>query len=154
MPTHGFRRGHLGPREQQELLRRIGTELLSAVGDEWETVTYTAWVLAGRMADRLERTAPDGTAERMRAPLGVIDPVRELRAGMYQDGKGTWFTLTYTISRPGRFKTDYDYDGRPDFTFYPSAADFARDVELFPRDAGHTPDWLRAHLDEAARGEG
>ncbi|MDE3723918.1 DUF600 family protein [Nocardiopsis sp. N85] len=144
-------RGHLGPQEQQELLQKIGVELLTAVGDEWETVTYTVRALIGQMSEQLEERRADGTTERKRIPLGVIDMVKELRAGMYREGKGTWFTLTYVIGRPGRFKVDYDYDGQPGFTFYPQASDFALDLEFFPRADENLPDWLREHLDEATR---
>ncbi|MFW6640708.1 hypothetical protein ACOALZ_11790 [Nocardiopsis algeriensis] len=140
-------RGHSGPQEQQELLTKIGMELLTTASDDWETVTYTSWALIGQMSERLEEVRQDGAASRKHAPLGVIDLVKELRAGMYREEKGTW----YTISRPGKFKADYDYDNRPGFTFYPEASAFATDLEFFPRSDEHIPDWLREHLDEARR---
>ncbi|MDT0326815.1 immunity protein YezG family protein [Nocardiopsis lambiniae] len=145
-------RSHLKPQEQQEILQKIGGELLTAVSDEWETITYTACALIGQMSERLEETRAGGEPERRRIPLGVIDLVRELRAGMYQENKGTWFTLTYTITRPGKFKADYDYDGQPRFVFYPQSSDFALDLRHFPRDPEYIPDWLNEKLREEAGG--
>lgn len=144
-------RGHLTPREQQKLLTKLGMELLPAASDDWETVTYTLCALIGQLSERLEEVRQDGTTSRKHAPLGVIDLVKELRAGMYREGRGTWYSLTYTISRPGSFKADYDYDSRPGFTFYPEASAFAADLEFFPRNDEHIPDWLQEHLDEARR---
>lgn len=145
-----IQRGHLGPQEQQEILVAIGRELLTTASDDWETVTYTAWALAGYVSDYMEETRRGGATEATDIPVSVIGMVEKLRAGMYEQGKGTWYTLTYTITRPGSFKADYDYDNRPEFTFYPAYETFVHDLQQFPRDDEHIPDWLRDHVEKAA----
>lgn len=79
----------------------------------------------------------------------VLRKFKELRAGMYQEGKGTWFSMTYKIVRPGRFSTYFNYDEPPEYDIYPSAGSFATDLDYFPRTTENTPGWLREKLREA-----
>ncbi|WDZ88850.1 hypothetical protein [Nocardiopsis sp. HUAS JQ3] len=75
----------------------------------------------------------------------------DLRAGMYKDGKGTWFSMEYVITRPGRFKVRYNYDEDPHILF-PTAWGFTNDLKYFPRDEENIPDWLHEKLREEAEG--
>ncbi|MFW5415986.1 hypothetical protein J0910_05110 [Nocardiopsis sp. CNT-189] len=62
---------------------------------------------------------------------------------MYQGGKGTWFLMEYTITPPGRFSVDFDYESEPDFFGVPSGGgDFLDDLHHFPRDEENIPAWL------------
>ncbi|WDZ88848.1 immunity protein YezG family protein [Nocardiopsis sp. HUAS JQ3] len=85
----------------------------------------------------------------MPAGLGLL--FKDLRAGMYKEGKGTWFSLEYVITRPGRFKVRYNYDDDPNIAF-PTAWGFTNDLKYFPRDEEHIPDWLHEKLREEAEG--
>lgn len=39
--------------------------------------------------------------------LGLL--LDDLRAGMYREGEGTWFSIKYIITRPGKFHVEYNY---------------------------------------------
>ncbi len=70
---------------------------------------------------------------------------------MYQEGKGTWFSLRCTINSQGGFTVDYNYDQDPQIVF-PTAQGFTNDLKYFPRDDEHIPEWLREKLREEAEG--
>ncbi|CAM3765579.1 immunity protein YezG family protein [Nocardiopsis rhodophaea] len=38
---------------------------------------------------------------------------------MRQEVKGTWYSMEYTIVRPGKFSTEFNYDRDPAFTLEP-----------------------------------
>src|SRR5690606_18168834 len=94
---------------------------------------------------------PDGTSRRESLPAEVFSLTDELRAGMYQEGKGTWFSMRYVISRPGKFNVDFDYDEDPGITF-PTSQGFTKDLRYFPREEANIPEWLREKLREEAEG--
>ncbi|MEU1716019.1 immunity protein YezG family protein [Nocardiopsis dassonvillei] len=77
--------------------------------------------------------------------------IDDLRAGMYQEGKGTWFSFEYVITPPGRFNVTYNYDEDPGITF-PTAFGYTNDLKYFPRDEEYMTDWLREKLQEEAEG--
>lgn len=86
-------------------------------------------------------------------PGGSVTALRELREGMFREGTGTWFSLRYVITSDLRFHVDYEYDAEPDFGFEIAFSDFRRDLDRFPRDEEHIPDWLREKLSRATAGE-
>lgn len=146
-----FQRGHLSPPEQQELLRRIGTTILGAVPDDWKRVTYAIQSVIDHSSAEVVVEWADGTSRREPIPSEAFSLTDELRAGMYQEGKGTWFTMRYVIDRPGRFNVDFTYDEDPGITF-PTAQGFTTDLRYFPRDEAHIPGRLRERLREEAEG--
>src|SRR5690606_30001794 len=102
-----FQRGHLSPPDQQELLHRIGTTILGAVPDDWKRVTYAIQSVIDHSSAEVVVESADGTSRREPIPSEAFSLTDELRAGMYQEGKGTWFTMRYVIDRPGRFNVDF-----------------------------------------------
>jgi len=76
-------------------------------------------------------------------PDGLEDHFEELRREMYQPGKGTWLTAKVTVTAAGHFATDFDYDSKPEWSIPVDATIYAADLAAFPRDAEHTPDWLK-----------
>jgi hypothetical protein len=54
------------------------------------------------------------------------------------------------VNAPARIDITYDVDHDPLFTPPVPAADFARDLEVFPRDEAHIPGWLRGREDGGA----
>ncbi|WP_304451924.1 immunity protein YezG family protein [Nocardiopsis sp. YSL2] len=98
----------------------------------------------------LEVEYEDGSTSR-ESTTGLSFLIDDLRAGMYQEGKGTWFSMKYVITPPGKFHVDFNYDEDPGLTF-PTAHGFTVDLEYFPRDEEHIPDWLWEKLQEEAEG--
>lgn len=151
MAVSRFRRGHLSLPEQQQILTRIGTKLLAEVPEDWERVTYFIQSVIDHSSAEVVVEFPDGTSRRESLPAEVFSLMDELRAGMYQEGKGTWFSMRYVISRPGKFNVDFDYDEDPGITF-PTSQGFTKDLRYFPREEANIPEWLREKLREEAEG--
>ncbi|GAA3103891.1 hypothetical protein JOF29_003552 [Kribbella aluminosa] len=76
-------------------------------------------------------------------PEGLEDHFEELRREMYRPGKGTWLTAQLTITSTGHFSTDFDYDGRPNWSIPVDEGIYAADLSVFPRDDENVPDWMR-----------
>lgn len=151
MAVSRFRRGHLSLPEQQQILTRIGTKLLAEVPEDWERVTYFIQSVIDHSSAEVVVEFPDGTSRRESLPAEVFSLMDELRAGMYQEGKGTWFSMRYVISRPGKFNVDFDYDEDPGITF-PTSQGFTKDLRYFPCEEANIPEWLREKLREEAEG--
>lgn len=149
MTVPRFQRRHLSLLEQQEILTRIGTKILAGVPENWERITYFIQSVIDHSSAEVVVEFPDGTSHRVSIPTEVFSLTDELRAGMYQEGKGTWFSMRYVISRPGRFNVDFNYDEDPGITF-PTSHGFTKDLQYFPRDEANIPDWLREKLREEA----
>mgnify|MGYP002622728623 FL=1 len=151
MAVSRFRRGHLSPPEQQQILTQIGTKILGEVPENWERITYFIQSVVDHSSAEIVVEFPDGTSRRESLPAEVFSLTDELRAGMYQEGKGTWFSMRYVISRPGKFNVDFNYDEDPGITF-PTSQGFTKDLQYFPREEANIPDWLREKLREEAEG--
>ncbi|MFD3685007.1 hypothetical protein ACFWTE_09355 [Nocardiopsis sp. NPDC058631] len=137
--------------EQQEMLQEVGADLLGGAPEGWVRLEYEYSSVARYATDGLTAEYSDGTSEMVKCPVSVLLKLAKLRAGMYQEDKGTWFSIKYTIERPSRYSVDFNYDEYPNFTFRPSPEDFVDDLETFPRSDEFVPDWLREQI-EAARG--
>jgi hypothetical protein len=149
--SHHFKRGHLEPEEQQNILIQIGGRILDQTPGEWTRIVYTRKSVIEHSTSTLVIEFEDGTSQRESVPSGMGMMIDELRAGMYQEGKGTWFSFEYVITPPGKFNVTYNYDEDPAITF-PTAFGFTNDLKYFPRDEEYVPDWLREKLQEEAEG--
>ncbi|WP_344685562.1 hypothetical protein [Saccharopolyspora taberi] len=98
-------------------------------------------------------TTANGGALLMPLPDGVVALMRTLRARMYEPGQGTWLSVHVTLRR-GR-AADFRFNFTDDPQWSPPVAPtvFSMDVEEFPRDPQHLPEWLRQRLVEAAEFE-
>jgi hypothetical protein len=146
---NSFDNDRLNPTEQYDILHQVGLTLLGAAPEGWDRITFNTAELGGISESELLVRYEDGGTERRRFPHDVLDRLETLRSGMYQPGKGTWFSMTYTIVRPGRFSTEFNYDRPPEFTITPGASSYAADLAAFPREPEHIPDWLRRELSAA-----
>lgn len=74
--------------------------------------------------------------------------LRQLRETMCRENKGTWISLTMTLSSSGHMDIDYNYDKRPDFGFDVSAHDYTLELQRFPRADDLVPAWWRECIAE------
>lgn len=66
---------------------------------------------------------------------------------MYKPGVGVWTSSRYHLTRhDSRYTARYDWDGEPDWDHVPAVEHFARELELFPRDASRVPGWVLGRL--------
>lgn len=149
MGTRGFKKGSIPPARQQEILNKVGSKILATAPPDWNKIVYksSSVVEMSNSSATVEYKNGETRTFRTDAMIGIY--LDELRAGMYVKGKGTWFSLEYTITRPGRFKVHYNYDEDPGLTFATPKA-FTNDLEYFPRDPEYTPEWLKQKIREEA----
>lgn len=137
----------LEPTEQADVCAEIGGVLAGGLPEGWAkaTLRWSDLVSSGSMASLAVMDADGGSLTAAGIPKGIDDLCRRLRAGMYSETLGTWYTLTYTLV-PGRYSADYDYDHEPDAPSF-TPEHYARDLTYFPRAQEHVPAWLRRKLD-------
>lgn len=105
--------------------------------------------VAGIATTRTRITDGDGDTRKGDIPLEASDLFNDLRKGMHTDDKGTWYTAHYTITRPGRFSSDFDYDSEPQFAFEVDPRTYYEDLERFPCPFESLPEWLQGKLAKA-----
>lgn len=142
----------LSASEQDAMLRDLGRILSSAILDEWDELQffYAGVFDVSTMGMTVRR--PDGSAQPITPPRRAARLMRELRAGMYQPGRGAWFTARYVVDGSGGYRVDFDYDNEPQLDFTLASTTYLTDLQHYPREAQHIPGWLRLQLDLASTG--
>jgi hypothetical protein len=135
--------------EQQTILQNMGHEIVNSITGEWSEISYTFKALASTASGMAKVTREGGETTPEYCSNRCMMLGEKLRAGMYQEGRGTWFSMTYTIQSSGKYNVDFNYDDRPGLVLPPSAREYAHDLENFPRHPENIPDWLREKLREA-----
>ncbi|MET0234701.1 MAG: TNT domain-containing protein [Kibdelosporangium sp.] len=135
----------LDPTEQDTLVKQIGLALLRAAPPEWQQVTvhYRA---VGRYHEMTAELANENDEPRpwsVSPDLGAL--FGKLRAGMYRDGRGTWFNARYQLDRPSSYNLEYDRE-EPEWDNPPPPPAFPDELQLFPRDEENIPEWLTRRL--------
>lgn len=135
--------------EQRSIVQRMGVEVVNSIPGNWIEISYEYSSLHDTAASIAKVTYPNGETERKNSSAEAMDLAHQLRYGMYQDSKGAWFSLTYKILRSGQYNVHFNYDERPSSLFPPSPEEYAADLDEFPRDPEHIPNWLREELRKA-----
>ncbi|GHC71051.1 hypothetical protein GCM10007079_03110 [Nocardiopsis terrae] len=141
------------PEEQNAALQEFGQILLGITPGEWNRITLSFAICHRVSTYEIKVLAPNGTASHPTIPSNAIAILKDLRVGMYREGLGAWFSMSYEISSDLQFYVNYDYDSEPNFSFDIDPYSYYRDLEKFPRNEGNIPDWLREKLRLAEQGE-
>lgn len=98
----------------------------------------------------------NGTTRAIVTPPGVESLTEQVRAAMALPGAGTWFSMELTMSFWDRgtgvgasADMSFDNDHEPSWGHPVSPAAYVRDLQDYPRDEDHMPEWLRARVVEA-----
>ena len=135
----------LNPVEQDALVKQIGLALMKAAPQDWEQVRayYRA---AGRYFElSAEVTDQDGQSRPWTAPADTASLFARLRAGMYREGRGTWFNARYQLDRPSSYNLDFDRD-EPQWQNPPPPMAYTDEMRFFPRTDDNVPEWLAGRL--------
>ncbi|MFC4853382.1 TNT domain-containing protein [Actinophytocola glycyrrhizae] len=135
----------LTPTEQDALVKQIGLAMLRVAPEDWEqlTVDYRA---VGRYAESTGLvTYSDGGTEPWTMPADLQGLFARLRAGMYREGRGTWFNARYKLDHPSSYNLEYDRE-EPTWDAPPPPQAYPDDMRLFPRTDDNVPEWLRRRL--------
>ncbi|MBB5954981.1 hypothetical protein FHS29_001551 [Saccharothrix tamanrassetensis] len=136
-----------------ELLQRIGGLLLDAAPEDFRRIDLLVRMTVSVQDLALTVYRPDGSTPEVLPPEELTAAFQEMRQVLYQPGRGAWFSCRCVVNAPVRIDITYNFDHDPQFSPPVPAADFARDLKVFPRDEAFVPDWLRAKLTEAATEE-
>ncbi|EHR61999.1 hypothetical protein [Saccharomonospora cyanea] len=138
----------------EALDRRIGFMLLDAVDGGWLRIDFRCKVVSDAHDLALTVLLADGSSPAVPLPEAILEPVLQLREEMYREGRGTWFSARWTLEPPGRMNLTYNLDWDPLWEPDVPASSWRADLEAFPRDGDHMPEWLRMRLAEADEGDG
>lgn len=136
----------LSDEEQQLLVRQIGRAMLPVLPPDWQRVR-AEYRSAGRHIEvDLVFTAPDGQTYPIRPPMDVVQLFGQLRAGMYQQDRGTWLSAVYEIEAPAAFTVDFNAEEEPRWRNVPPPIGFRDELQTFPRPDERIPDWWRQRI--------
>jgi hypothetical protein len=130
--------------EQQQLIRRIGRALLGAAPQEWKQIRAEYRSTGLHIEADVIITGDDGQPQPIRPSKEVVDLLGELRAAMYQPGRGTWMSGVYLLEHPSKYSAEFEPDVEPRWRRLPPPIGFQDELRRFPREDAHIPDWLRA----------
>jgi hypothetical protein len=130
----------LSPADQRTLLTSIGRLVRDHAPEGWLRVDVSFRQI-GKHAE-LEPTV-DGQV--MAPPPGLGKLFSELRAGMYEPGRGAWLGAHFALTAAGTFDFEFALDAEPEWhaVLDAEAAVFADELAAFPRDLAHIPEWWR-----------
>ncbi|KFZ79700.1 hypothetical protein ED92_20180 [Amycolatopsis sp. MJM2582] len=139
--------------QRQELTNAVGIALVDAAPEGWRRIDLMC--LANIDVHDLSLTVllADGSNPAVLIPDEVRQSLLRLREGMHEPDKGTWFSSRVIIDAPGTIYVKYNYDWDPLWNPSIATEGWARDLEAFPRDEAHIPDWLNEKLAEAGAAE-
>lgn len=131
----------LNATEQDTLVKQIGLALLRAAPRDWRRVT-AQYRAVGRYHELTGEVATgDGQTHEWVATHDIATLFGKLRAGMYRDGRGTWFNARYQLDHPSSYNLEYDRE-EPEWDLAPPPQAYADELRMFPRSDENVPDWL------------
>jgi hypothetical protein len=139
----------LSPTEQNDVLAEIARLLMTVMPESFRTAELGGFVLAGTSGYRLR--VDEGDPEKMRrvsVPYGLDEAMRDLRRGMYDPERGSWYSLEFELTGDGRYTVEFNYDRRPSRSILDD--EFSRDLGSFPRADAHIPQWLKEIMASAS----
>lgn len=136
----------LTPAQRQAMVDALNQILPAAVLDPWDEIRFTYSAVAEETAVEFIVVRSDGSCHRLNAPYKATRLLRDLRAGMYQPGRGTWFTARFVLEPNAGVRAAYEYDTEPVFAVPLPRGAYAADLRRFPRHPGAVPPWLAERL--------
>jgi hypothetical protein len=130
----------LSPAEQRALLTRIGWLVRDHAPEGWQRID-----VAFRQAGEHAELGPEVDGQVMKSPPELGELFAELRAGMYETGRGAWLHAHFTLTAAGEFDFEFALDTEPAWHEVPGPTStvFADELAAFPRDPANIPEWWR-----------
>ncbi|TNC21619.1 TNT domain-containing protein [Amycolatopsis alkalitolerans] len=135
----------LNATEQDTLVKQIGLALLRAAPRDWRRVT-AQYRAVGRYHELTgEVLSEDGSVGEWMATHDIATLFGRLRAGMYREGRGTWFNARYQLDHPSSYNLEYDRE-EPRWDLQPPPQAYTDELRMFPRSEENVPDWLMRRM--------
>jgi hypothetical protein len=128
-------------------IERIAEALVAGTEPGWSELRYRVQATAAVRQSQL-RVVRDGVETQPLPPREADSTAKTMRGAMFQPGKGTWFSMSVTVTDAGKVSTDFNYDEDPQFDPPIDPIAFVLDQEKFPRDPHNQPEWLRERIAE------
>ena len=132
------------------LMQRIGNLLLDVAPPDFRRIDVLVKMTVAVQDTELAVYLQDGSTPEVLPPAGLNAAFAELRQLLYRPDRGTWFSARCVVNAPSRIDINYNLDHDPLFLPPVPVADFARDLQTFPRHDDFVPSWLRERVVEAA----
>jgi hypothetical protein len=145
---YGNQKGHMGLVEEGQAMNNIASSLPGFFPDGWKAAIYHVRTMGLYSEELIEVEKEDGGIVRTDLPHDSGLKCMKLRAGMYKENEGTWFSLKLKLWSEGRYRTEFNYEDPPQFLFSPDPGEHLRELRIFPRTEDFTPPWLREKIDE------
>jgi hypothetical protein len=137
----------LDPEGQNWYWQQISNIVAMSVPPDWTQVMLTYRAIGEHVElPVMVRRVTDGGLYLWEPPSEVRELLAALRAGMYREGRGTWFQVVAHVALNSSVEYTYTWDDEPAWDSPRPVAEFARELARFPR----TPDMVPAWLAEAA----
>ncbi|WP_194924578.1 TNT domain-containing protein [Catenulispora pinisilvae] len=141
----------LDPEGQNQIWMDLSNRIVLTVPADWQQVLLTYRVVGDHVElPVMVRRATDGGLYLWEPPAEVAEMLAKLRAGMYREGRGTWFQVGGTIDMRSHTEFAYVWDTEPSWDGAPPTAALARELELFPRTGVNLPEWIAERVGAAA----
>lgn len=135
----------LNATEQDTLVKQIGLALLRAAPRDWRRVS-AQYRAVGRYHELTgEVLTEDGSVGEWMATHDIATLFGRLRAGMYREGRGTWFNARYQLDHPSSYNLEYDRE-EPRWDLQPPPQAYADELRMFQRSEENVPDWLMRRM--------
>ncbi|GAB2999476.1 glycohydrolase toxin TNT-related protein [Amycolatopsis acidiphila] len=135
----------LNATEQDTLVKQIGLALLRAAPRDWRRVS-AQYRAVGRYHELTgEVLTEDGSVGEWMATHDIATLFGRLRAGMYREGRGTWFNARYQLDHPSSYNLEYDRE-EPRWDLQPPPQAYADELRMFPRSEENVPEWLMRRM--------
>jgi hypothetical protein len=135
----------LSPTDQDALVKQIGLALMRTAPDDWQQIN-AEFRATGRYYElSADVTDSDGNHHAWTASHDIAMHFAKLRAGMYREGRGTWFNARYQIEKPSSYNLEFDRQ-EPTWRTPPPPAAFRDELHFFPRTDDNVPEWLMRKL--------
>src|SRR3954452_17429566 len=93
----------LDPTEQDALVKQIGLAMLRAAPADWDQITVDYRAVGRYFEAEGELTFADEHTADWPVPPEIAGMFARLRAGMYREGRGTWFNARYRLDHPSSY---------------------------------------------------
>jgi hypothetical protein len=136
-------RQQLTPAGENAILGSISTLLVLGLPGDWHELVLDLRVIGQHVELSATVRTIFGRVYGWRPPAQTLPLLLELRAGMYRQDHGTWYTMAFHLAHPHRYTAGFDRHDEPDWTRPPSRQEHLDELRAFPRTGAALPDWFR-----------
>lgn len=140
---------------ERDAFNSVGVGLYRLMQNGDSKIVYLASMTAPVSYERVRAfnpdgrlTAAEGSFRSVRIPSELSEALGQLRAASSRTGTGTWFSAIITVNADGSASAEYNYDQEPEWDAPVDPIAYVTDLERYPRDEAHQPEWLKQQLAE------